>query len=45
MIIFNSFIDILISLIPLWTNLLLYIFCLFFIATVPCLIRNIISWR
>lgn len=45
MIIFNSFIDILIAILPLWSNILLYIFCLFFIATVPCLIRNIISWR
>lgn len=45
MLIFNSFIEFLICFIPLWTDLLLYIFCLFFIATVPCIIRNIISWR
>lgn len=40
-----DFIHLLGTLSPLWSEYLLYIMCLMFVATVPCIIRKVVDFN
>lgn len=41
----GSFVDLVACMSYMWDYVITFVMCLMFVATVPCIVRQIISWR